>query len=111
MCKRCGQFGFTLMEVLLSLSILSIILVVILGALRIGVRAWEKGENVLSVQQRARTILDQLSRQLECNRPNAPLSSMLHEQRFDQLGSPAAKRLDGRRARHIVGDCLEDRLQ
>ena len=61
---RKRQSGFTLIELLLSLSILSIILVVILGALRIGVRAWEKGENVLSVQQRARTILDQLSRQL-----------------------------------------------
>ena len=61
---RKRQSGFTLIELLLSLSILSIILVVILGALRIGVRAWEKGENVLSMQQRSRTILDQLSRQL-----------------------------------------------
>jgi general secretion pathway protein J len=58
------QFGFTLIELLLALSILSIILVVILGALRITVRAWEKGENVLSMQQRSRTILDQLDRQL-----------------------------------------------
>jgi general secretion pathway protein J len=58
------QFGFTLVELLLSLSILSIILVVVLGALRIGVRSWEKGENVLSIQQRSRTILDQLTRQL-----------------------------------------------
>jgi general secretion pathway protein J len=61
---RKRQSGFTLIELLLSLSILSIILVVILGALRIGVRAWEKGENMLAVQQRSRTILDQLSRQL-----------------------------------------------
>jgi general secretion pathway protein J len=61
---RKRQSGFTLIELLLSLSILSIILVVILGALRIGVRAWEKGETVLSIQQRSRTILDQLSRQL-----------------------------------------------
>ena len=58
------QFGFTLIELLLSLSILSIISVIILGALRIGVRAWEKGEHVLTVQQRSRTILDQLDRQL-----------------------------------------------
>jgi general secretion pathway protein J len=63
---RClkRQSGFTLIELLLALSILSIILVVILGALRITVRAWEKGENVLSMQQRSRTILDQLDRQL-----------------------------------------------
>ena len=64
MHERNRQFGFTLIELLLSLSILSIIMVIILGALRIGVRAWEKGENVLSAQQRSRTILDQLTRQL-----------------------------------------------
>ena len=58
------QSGFTLMELLLALSILSIIVVVILGGLRITVRAWEKGENMLSVQQRSRTILDRLDRQL-----------------------------------------------
>jgi general secretion pathway protein J len=64
MCCLKRQSGFTLLELLLALSILSVILVVILGALRITVRAWEKGENVLSVQQRSRTILDQLDRQL-----------------------------------------------
>jgi general secretion pathway protein J len=58
------QLGFTLMELLLALSILSIVIVVILGGLRITVRAWEKGENTLSVQQRSRTILDRLDRQL-----------------------------------------------
>lgn len=64
MRDRNRQFGFTLIELLLSLSILSIIMVIILGALRIGVRAWEKGEHVLSMQQRSRTTLDQLTRQL-----------------------------------------------
>jgi general secretion pathway protein J len=61
---RKRQSGFTLIELLLSLSILSIISVIILGALRIGVRAWEKGEHVLASQQRSRAILDQLTRQL-----------------------------------------------
>lgn len=64
MHDRKRQSGFTLIELLLSLSILSIILTVILGGLRIGVRAWEKGENVLSIQQRSRNILNQLARQL-----------------------------------------------
>jgi general secretion pathway protein J len=64
MRDRNRQFGFTLIELLLSLSILSIIMVIIIGALRISVRAWEKGENVLAVQQRSRTVLDQLTRQL-----------------------------------------------
>lgn len=64
MRSRNRQLGFTLIELLLSLSILSIIAVIILGALQIGVRGWEKGENMLAVQQRSRTILDQLDRQL-----------------------------------------------
>lgn len=64
--NRKRQSGFTLIELLLSLSILSIIMVAILGAMRMGVRAWEKGEEVLSVQQRSRTVLDQLNRQLAC---------------------------------------------
>ena len=64
MRSRNRQTGFTLIELLLSLSILSIVIVVVLSALRIGVRAWEKGENMLSVQQRSRTLLDQISRQL-----------------------------------------------
>jgi len=58
------SLGFTLLELLLALSILSIILAVVAGALRVTVRAWEKGEHVLSVQQRSRTILDQVRRQL-----------------------------------------------
>ena len=39
-------------------------MVIILGALRIGVRAWEKGEALLVTQQRSRTVLDYLTRQL-----------------------------------------------
>jgi general secretion pathway protein J len=64
MRDRKRQSGFTLIELLLSLSILSIVMVIIIGALRISVRAWEKGENVLNVQQRSRTVLDQLTHQL-----------------------------------------------
>lgn len=64
MRERNRQSAFTLIELLMSLSILSIIMVIVLGGLRIGVRAWEKGERVLSMQQRSRTILDQLARQL-----------------------------------------------
>jgi general secretion pathway protein J len=64
MRERKRHSGFTLIEVLLALSILSIIMVLVLGALRIGVRAWEKGEDVLATQQRSRTVLDLLARQV-----------------------------------------------
>jgi prepilin-type N-terminal cleavage/methylation domain-containing protein len=64
MHARKRQSGFTLIEVLLALSILSIIMVLVLGAMRIGVRAWEKGEDMLATQQRSRTVLDLLTRQV-----------------------------------------------
>ncbi|RZB38044.1 MAG: general secretion pathway protein J [Desulfobacteraceae bacterium Eth-SRB2] len=56
--------GFTLLELLMSLSILSIIVVIIFGALRIGVRAWEKGEKQVDAHQRQRIVLDLMKQQL-----------------------------------------------
>lgn len=43
---RC-QRGFTLLEALLALTILSVIIVIVLSALRLGIRSWEKGEVVV----------------------------------------------------------------
>ena len=56
--------GFTLLELLMSLSILSIIVVIIFGALRIGARAWEKGEQEADDRQRHRIVLDLMKQQL-----------------------------------------------
>jgi len=60
----CENHGFTLMELLISLTILSIIVVIILGALRIGVRAWEKGEQDVDAHQRHRIVSDLIKQQL-----------------------------------------------
>ena len=59
-----GQRGFTLLELLISLTIMSVIVVIIFGALRIGIRAWEKGEKDLDIRQRQRIVLDLVKRQL-----------------------------------------------
>ena len=59
-----GRSGFTLLELLISLTILSVIVVIIFGALRIGIRAWEKGERELDTRQRQRIVLDLIKRQL-----------------------------------------------
>ena len=61
-CK--GRTGFTLVELLISLTILSIILVIILGAFRVGVRAWEKGEQDIDSNQRSRIVLGLIKQQL-----------------------------------------------
>lgn len=61
-----GAAGFTLLELILSLSILGLILVVVFGSFRVGVRAWEKGEAEVDFRQRERIVLELLKRQLAC---------------------------------------------
>ena len=56
--------GFTLLELLISLTILGVIVVIMFGAFRIGVRAWEKGEKDVESRQRQRIVLDLMKRQL-----------------------------------------------
>ena len=59
-----NQKAFTLLELIISLTIIAVILVIIFGAFRIGIRAWEKGERDIDRQQRYRTVLDLVHRQL-----------------------------------------------
>jgi len=58
------QNGFTLLELLISLTIMGLILVLVFGSLRIGVRAWEKGEKDVEMRQRERIVLDLVKRQI-----------------------------------------------
>lgn len=57
--------GFTLLELLLSITILSLVLVVIYGTLNLGFRAWEKGERDIDKIQRMRVIMHLLSREIK----------------------------------------------
>ena len=57
-------FGFTLLELMISLTIIGLILVLVFGSLRIGARAWEKGEKDVEVRQRQRVVLDNIKRQI-----------------------------------------------
>ncbi|MCG6877884.1 MAG: prepilin-type N-terminal cleavage/methylation domain-containing protein [Deltaproteobacteria bacterium] len=59
-----GASGFTLLELIISLTILGVVLLIIFGALRIGTRAWEKGEKDIAVYQRQRAVLGLLSQQI-----------------------------------------------
>jgi general secretion pathway protein J len=63
--------GSTLIELLISITIVGIILVIIMGAFRIGIRAWEKGEQDVESFQRQQIVLSILKRQLSsiCRRP------------------------------------------
>ena len=56
--------GFTLLELMISLSITALILVVVFGSFRVGVRAWEKGEAEVEARQRERIVMELIKRQL-----------------------------------------------
>ncbi|MDE2059607.1 MAG: prepilin-type N-terminal cleavage/methylation domain-containing protein [candidate division NC10 bacterium] len=56
--------GFTLLELLISMTILALIFVAVLGAVQIGIKSWEAGEARAEENQRNRTLVDTLVRDL-----------------------------------------------
>jgi general secretion pathway protein J len=60
-----GARGFTLMEVLLALSGLAMVVVLLVGSLRVGLRAWEASQRQTALQQETRAIVELVSEALE----------------------------------------------
>lgn len=56
--------GFTLLELLISITILGVIITLIFGGLKIGVDAWEKGERDIDQSQRLRVLVELISSQI-----------------------------------------------
>ena len=61
---RCDSRGFTLLELLISMTILALITLLVFGAFRMGIRAWERGERNIDAHQRERIVLDLITRQI-----------------------------------------------
>jgi general secretion pathway protein J len=61
--------GFTLIELIVTFTILSLVLVMILGALRLGATSWERGEALAEQYQKKRIVFDLLSRQVKSAYP------------------------------------------
>ena len=60
-----GSSGFTLLEMVVTLTILGFILLIIFGAFRLGISAWEKGESSREEYQKVRAVSQLVSRQLK----------------------------------------------
>lgn len=56
--------GFTLIETILTLAILSAMLVIVFSAMRIGLKSWEKGEAAAEDGAATRTVASKLSREI-----------------------------------------------
>ena len=63
-CAAGGRPGFTLFELILSLTIMAVLLVLIFGAMRLGSRAWDRGERDLSLDQQERVVLEMMRHQI-----------------------------------------------
>jgi len=68
-CTLHPDKGFTLLELLVSIAILSMVLVMIYGTLSMGSRAWEKGEEDIEKTQRMRVVMNLLSREIKSTFP------------------------------------------
>ncbi len=58
------QSGFTLLELLLALSIMGMIMGIIYGGLNLGNRAWRAGDRRVEQNQRLRLLLNQLAEEI-----------------------------------------------
>jgi prepilin-type N-terminal cleavage/methylation domain-containing protein len=57
--------GFTLIEVTVTLTITGFILLIVFGAFRLGLSAWEKGESTKNEYQKIRILSELISRQIK----------------------------------------------
>lgn len=62
--KPSGEPGFTLLELLISMTILALIFIAVLGAIQVGSKSWESGERRAEANQRMRSLVDSLAREL-----------------------------------------------
>lgn len=61
--------GFTLLELIIAITILSLITMIIGSAFRLGIQAWGKGEHETGETQRLRVLSSLLSQQLKSSYP------------------------------------------
>jgi prepilin-type N-terminal cleavage/methylation domain-containing protein len=63
------QRGFTLVEVVIALTIVATLLVIMFGGLRVGLAAWQRGDERAEVLERARSLTQMVTRTLGAAHP------------------------------------------
>lgn len=64
-----GSSGFTLLELVIAMTILTLVTMIIGGGLRLGINAWKKGELETDETQRLRILSGMFSRQIKSAYP------------------------------------------
>jgi prepilin-type N-terminal cleavage/methylation domain-containing protein len=90
MAKKISQLGFTLTEVLVSITIFVLIIVVIYSIYIFNQRSYQEGEQAAEINQNGRVILERMTREIRqakeivTNLPQAP----------DNPGNPAPSEIE-----------------
>ncbi|MFQ5646362.1 MAG: prepilin-type N-terminal cleavage/methylation domain-containing protein [bacterium] len=79
---RTEESGFTLLELLLALLILSLIMAVIAGAVNLAVKSWDAGDRLSLRNQRIRMTLNQIGDEI---RSIQPLSVLMENDKEEKL--------------------------
>ena len=79
--------GFTLLELIVAFTMLSLILVMILGALRLGSASWERGEAQSEKYQKMRMVSSLLSQQVKSAFPYKIKATKAESDYIAYLGS------------------------
>ncbi len=69
LCVPAGAPGFTLLEMLLAVSIFALIVSVIFSSFRVGIGAWESGERDIATYQKLRAVTEILYREITSTYP------------------------------------------
>lgn len=64
MRAQTKERGFTILELIIAFTILGLIMLIIGGSLNMGVKAWEKGEQIADDSQRIRILYERLSSEI-----------------------------------------------
>ncbi len=63
-CGRCRQSGFTLLELLVAITLFSMLSVMMYGGLQFGTRVWERQSEASGIQSDVLTVQDVLRREI-----------------------------------------------
>ena len=85
--RTSGQRGFTLLEILVAMTLLGIVMVLLFGGLRLGTRAWERGDERSEELARLEVVQGFIRRHLSQAYPLV-VSDSRGERRISFVGRP-----------------------
>jgi general secretion pathway protein J len=88
--QHAAHGGFTLIEILLAISIFAMVIGVMFSSFRVGISSWEKGERDIEFYQKMRAVTELLYREISSTYPYwiTPGELDTHKNYFAFFGAP-----------------------